>query len=280
MTVPVLLYHSVHPAGGGLMERYTLTPAVFRSHLSWIADHGFDTLNVSAYADALRTGTPLPPRPLVVTFDDGYADFADHARPLLERYRIRCTLYVTTRPIGENRRGALAGRPMLTWPELRRLAAPGVEIGAHSHEHAQLDLLPAAAAGDQIRTCRRLIEERLGAGVRSFAYPHGYHSAATRREVQRAGYTSACAVRNARSHRGDDPYALARIMFERDDGVDVLRRACLGGEYPMAEPGTSLRTRAWRAARRVRVRLRPAALTPPTVDGDAVEPAPAGGPPG
>ena len=269
MTVPVLLYHSVHPDGGGLMQRYTMTPSLFRSHLAWIADHGFDTLTVSQYAAALRGELPLPDRPLVVTFDDGYADFLDEAMPVLAEYRIRCTLYVTTRPVGETRRGTLAGRPMLTWPELRHLVTLGVEIGGHSHEHAQLDLLPPATALDQVTTSKRLLEDHLDTEVRSFAYPHGYHSAATRRAVQRAGYSSACAVKNARSHRGDDPWALARIMFERDDSVDILYRACLSDAYPAAVRGDPIRSRAWRAARRMRLRLRPDVLTPPTVDGDA-----------
>jgi peptidoglycan/xylan/chitin deacetylase (PgdA/CDA1 family) len=285
VTVPVLLYHSVHPDGGGLMQRYTMMPALFRSHLAWVADHGFDTLTVSEYASALRGELPLPARPLVVTFDDGYADFLDEAMPLLAEFRIRCTLYVTTRPVGETRRGTLAGRPMLTWPELRHLVTLGVEIGGHGHEHAQLDLLPPATALDQVSACKRLLVDHLETEVRSFAYPHGYHSSATRRAVRRAGYTSACAVKNARSHRGDDPWAIARIMFERDDRVEVLHRACLTDAYPTATPGDPLRSRAWRAARRMRVRLRPDELTPPTVDGDAgtsSRPAPrsAGGPPG
>jgi peptidoglycan/xylan/chitin deacetylase (PgdA/CDA1 family) len=267
-TVPVLLYHSVHPNGDGLMRRYTMSPRGFRSHLAWIADQGFQTLTVSQYTGALRGETALPASPLVVTFDDGYADFIDHALPALAEYRIRCTLYVTTRPVGETRRGTLAGRPMLTWPELRQLGTAGIEIGGHGHEHAQLDLLPAAAALHQITACKGLLEQHLDTDIRSFAYPHGYNSAATRRAVRRAGYSSACAVKNARSHRGDDPWALARIMFERGDGVDVLRRVCRSDGVPVAAPGDTLKSRTWRAVRRIQVRLRPHALTPPTVDGD------------
>ena len=266
--VPVLLYHSVHPDGGGLMGRYTMTPPLFRSHLAWIADHGFETLTVSQYVGAIRGTVPLPARPLVVTFDDGYADFLDEAMPVLAEYRIRCTLYVTTRPVGETRRGTLAGRPMLTWPELRHLVTLGVEIGGHSHEHAQLDLLPPTKALDQVTACKRLLEDHLETEVRSFAYPHGYNNAATRRAVRRAGYSSACAVKNARSHPDDDPWALARIMFERDDGVDRLRQACQTDAFPVAASGDTIKSRAWRAVRLIRVRLRPDTLSPPTVDGD------------
>jgi peptidoglycan/xylan/chitin deacetylase (PgdA/CDA1 family) len=266
--VPVLLYHSVSADGAGMMRRYTMAPALFRAHVEWIADQGFETLTVSDYARALRAENALPARPLVVTFDDGYADFLDEAAPVLAEYRIRSTLYVTTRPVGETRRGTLAGRPMLMWRELSQLAAIGVEIGAHSHDHAQLDLLPRPKVREQVTTCKRLLEDRLQTEVPSFAYPHGYNNASTRRVVREAGYSSACAVKNHRSHDRDDQWALARIMFEHDDGVDVLRQACMTEAFPLAVPHDTIKNRIWRAARSIQVRLRPETVMPPTTSGD------------
>ncbi len=265
--VPVLLYHSVSADDTGRVGRYSMTPALFRAHVAWIAEQGFSTLTVSDYAAALRGEIPLPGRPLVVTFDDGYADFLDQAAPVLAEHRVRSTLYVTTRPVGETRRGTLGGRPMLTWGELRQLAALGVEIGAHSHDHAQLDLLPRSKALQQVSTCKRLLEDHLQVDVRSFAYPHGYNSSATRRAVMAAGYASACGVQNARSHTRDSLWSLARIMFERDDGVDRLRRACVTDVDPVARVGDTIRSRGWRLARRVLVRVRAQALAPPTTSG-------------
>jgi peptidoglycan/xylan/chitin deacetylase (PgdA/CDA1 family) len=234
-TVPVLLYHCVSADGGGVMGRYTMAPSVFRAHMAWIAEHGFQTLTVSAYARSLRGEGPLPARPVVVTFDDGYADFVDEAFPVLAEYGIRVTLYVTTRPVEQT----MYGRPVLSWSELRQLAGLGVEIGAHSHDHVQLDLLSRSATADQVTTCKRLLEEHLETEVRSFAYPHGYNSARTRAAVRAAGYSSACAVKNRLSHDQDDPWAIARIMFERGADTGVLRRFPLAGHL-------------WRVARRLR----------------------------
>ena len=265
--VPILLYHSVTADDRGPMQRYTLSPEAFRAHMAWIAERGFSSLTVSEYAAARRGEAPLPDRPIVVTFDDGYADFLDGAAPALADHGIRATLYVTTAAVGETRRGTILGRPVLTWDELRRVAGMGVEVGAHSHDHAQLDLMAPPEVVRQVTTCKRLIEDRLGAEARSFAYPHGHHAPHVRDAVRAAGYSSACAVKNARSHAADDLWALGRVMFEHDDGVDRLREACEGDGYPLSRSGEGLRTRGWRAVRRARVRLRPATLTPPTTAG-------------
>jgi peptidoglycan/xylan/chitin deacetylase (PgdA/CDA1 family) len=157
---------------------------------------------------------------------------------------------------------------MLTWSELRQVAASGVEVGGHGHDHASLDLLPHREAARQVTTCKRLIEERLEAEVRSFAYPHGHHSPRVREAVRAAGYSSACAVKNARSRADDDLWTLARVMFERDDGVGRLREACEGDLYPLSWRGERPRTRAWRVVRRVRGRVRPGTLMPPTTPGE------------
>jgi peptidoglycan/xylan/chitin deacetylase (PgdA/CDA1 family) len=267
-SVPIVLYHSVTDRDDGPMRRYTLTPAAFGAHMRWVAEQGFSTLTVSEYAAARRGERALPDRPLLVTFDDGYADFLDGAAPVLADHGIRATLYVTTAPVGERRRGTIAGRPMLTWEELRQVGDLGVEVGGHGHDHASLDLLPPREAVRQVTTCKRLIEERLGAEARSFAYPHGHYSPRVREAVRAAGYSSACAVKNARSHADDDLWALGRVMFEREDGVERLRAACEGDLYPLSWPGERPRTRAWRVVRRVRRRVRLDTLTPPTTPGE------------
>jgi hypothetical protein len=88
--------------------------------------------------------------------------------------------------------------------------------------------------------------------VTSFAYPYGYHSRAVRRAVVDAGYTSACAVKNALSHPDDDVFAIARVLVERTTGVAGIDDLLEGRGWPMSWRGERLRTRGWRAYRRVR----------------------------
>ena len=88
---------------------------------------------------------------------------------------------------------------MLTWDQLSEISANGIECGGHTHSHPQLDTLSPAEAFREIAQSKRLLEDHLGQNVLSFAYPFGYYTANTQRQVQEAGYTSACAVKYAMS---------------------------------------------------------------------------------
>ena len=107
---------------------------------------GFTTLTLSELASALAgDARRLPERPVVLTFDDGFADFHRAALPLLRRYGFTATVFVTTGWIADAGRHAAGRSPgrMLCWSQIREAAAAGVEIGAHSHRHPQLDQIAA-----------------------------------------------------------------------------------------------------------------------------------------
>ena len=100
---------------------------------------------------------------------------------------------------------------MLSWSALGDLEKAGFEVGAHGHQHHQLDLLSIAEVTRDIALCKTLLEERLGHGVATFAYPHGYYTPRVREAVRAAGFDSACGVKNAFSHPFDDRLSLARL---------------------------------------------------------------------
>jgi peptidoglycan/xylan/chitin deacetylase (PgdA/CDA1 family) len=252
-SVPILLYHSVSETPSELLRAFTVTPTAFRRQLEAIAESGVTVLTVSDFV-ARRDADSLPLRPAVITFDDGFADFATEALPAMAELGLPSTLYVTT--------GFLTGcpappaqarpsDPMLHWSQLRELAAAGVELGAHSHTHPHLDTLSVQATREEVVTSKTLLEDALGARVESFAYPNGYSSQAVRRVVREAGFTSACAVHNALGSPMDDPYRLARLTVLATTGVDQLR-GWLAGEGAMAPPRELLTTRAWRTYRRTK----------------------------
>jgi peptidoglycan/xylan/chitin deacetylase (PgdA/CDA1 family) len=108
---------------------------------------------------------------------------------------------------------------MLTWDQIAEVSARGIEIGAHSHRHLQLDTLPLALAQAEIVQSKRILEDRLGSAIHSFAYPFGYSSPGVRRVARDTGFTSACAVKHALSSQGSDPFALARLMVDPDTNV-------------------------------------------------------------
>lgn len=253
--VPILLYHSISAGPPDWIAPFAVSPGTFAAHLDAVCASGRQPITVSQYADGLSGHISLPDRPVLITVDDGFADFAEHALPALAERGMPSTLYVTT--------GALAGRatisalppaPMLHITDLPGLEAAGVEIGAHSHTHRQLDLLPRREITEELLRSRDLLAGWLGHGIRSFAYPHGYWRARVREQVAEVGFDTACAVGEALSSLRDHPLALSRLMVRADTGAAAVA-AWLGGTGAAAmRPGRRVLAFGWRQYRRARVR--------------------------
>ncbi len=252
LPIPVLLYHSISERPSRAIAPFAVTPAVFSRHLDLIeADH--QTLTVSALVARLSRGEPLPHAPVVITFDDGFADNIEVAAPMLAARRLTATIYLTTSYLANTREASRSAvGDMLRWEQLPDLEAFGLEVGAHAHTHRQLDVLPLPVAALEMRRSKELLEDRLGHRVSSFAYPHGYSSPVLRAEVAASGFDSACGVRNALSHTRDDRWRIARLTVQADTPLERVAAWLRGQSAPLAEPGEAYQTRAWRAVRRVR----------------------------
>jgi peptidoglycan/xylan/chitin deacetylase (PgdA/CDA1 family) len=180
------------------------------------------------------------PDAVVLTVDDGYDD---EAWTRLAARGWPATLYLTT---GVRR---FHDRPMLDAGRVREVADAGITVGAHGHTHVALDAVAPEVARDEIHRSHDLVEDWTGRAVTTFAYPHGFHDRRVRQLVVDAGFETACAVKQALSPPGDDPFALARIMPTGDvtaaQLVERLRTA------PVADGRERLRTTAYRVVRRV-----------------------------
>ncbi|UQA96976.1 polysaccharide deacetylase family protein [Streptomyces halobius] len=257
--VPVFLYHSVSDDPAAWIAPYAVTPRVFAEQLDRIADAGLTVVPLRRLVDAMRGGPPLPARCAVLTFDDGFADFYSAVTPLLTDRSLPATVFVTTgavpAPDGRPEGSLLPPARMLSWRQIATLDALGFDIGGHSATHAQLDTLPARQAWHEIVDNKRQLEDALGHRVHAFAYPHGYSSAAVRRAVQKAGWTSGCAIRNAFSAVTDEPLRIARLLVRADTSPERFTRWTLGMGAPAAPLPESLQTKGWRLYRRARARL-------------------------
>ncbi len=253
-TVPILLYHSISEHTSPRFAPWAVSPALFASHLRHLRENGYTPLSVSQLAH-LIAGARLPERPVAITFDDGFADFYTDALPLLERYDCPATLYITTDYVGQTSRWLAAegegDRPMLSWQQISELPGRGVECGAHTRTHPQLDTLSWGDAKAEIAGSKGALEAHLGA-ISSFAYPHGYHSPALKALVQNLGFTSACAVKHALSAPHDDPFALARLIVFADADLATFGALLRGDDLRVAPRGEAWRTKGWRLVRRAK----------------------------
>lgn len=255
--IPILLYHSVAPDSSAAYRRWCIPPTLFAEHLDVIRSLGYSCLTVSGLVEARASGT-LPPKPIAISFDDGRADFAEHAAPCLDQKGLPATIYVVSSHVGamsswlaipEERT-----QPMMTWADLHHLGSLGIEVGSHSASHPQLDIIGQAQALDEIVRSKDELAQGLGRDIRTFAYPHGYHSATVAKQVEQAGFQSACAVRDRWTSSTDSRFALSRLVINGDASAEHLA-ARLNDPNKPCRRSQSLRL-GWRAVRWARFRTK------------------------
>jgi glycosyltransferase involved in cell wall biosynthesis/peptidoglycan/xylan/chitin deacetylase (PgdA/CDA1 family)/SAM-dependent methyltransferase len=223
--VPVLAYHRVAAEGAEFNAEWRVHPAQFEAHLAHLRGQGYTSVTAAELSASMRDRTPLLGRPIIITFDDAYADFPDHAWPLLRKYGFSATIFaVADCTGGHNAWDAHRGErlELMGWDALRRLQAEGAEIGSHTAAHPPLSALtPAEIAADLVRSRLRMGHE-LGAPPLSLAYPFGDYDDVVKRVAGAAGFTIAftCEARVARVD--DAPLAAPRIEITGRDDVRAM----------------------------------------------------------
>jgi peptidoglycan/xylan/chitin deacetylase (PgdA/CDA1 family) len=250
--VPVLMYHEITTSPFG-SARLAVSPASFAAQITYLRDNGFTGITAGQVASAVAQGERLPDRSVVLTFDDGFADFHEVALPILQRNGFTATLYVTTGWIrGAKFAAGSAPGPMLSWSQLSEVAAAGIEIGAHSHRHRELDQLDDRALYGELATSKEILEDGLATGVPGLAYPFGYSSARVRGLAQQVGYCHAYAVGNRRIGPEPDLYALPRLTVRRATRLRVYGQVTECRNLPVIFLKDRALTKGWAVVRRAR----------------------------
>ena len=240
--IPVLMYHQIADRTQ-TSSRLAVSPDAFAGQLRRLQDGGYTTLTAAGLAAALADGGPArPARPVVLTFDDGYADFHTRALPLLRQYGFTATVFVTTGWISDAGHDAAGPRPgrMLSWSQIAELASAGVEIGAHSHGHPELDQLAGPSLRRELERSKELLEDRLGRPVPDLAYPFGY--------------SNACAVANTTVRPPADRLALPRLTVRQSTRPQAFDQIA-AGQVPLSFVKDWSLTKGWSVVRRTRAAL-------------------------
>jgi peptidoglycan/xylan/chitin deacetylase (PgdA/CDA1 family) len=256
--VPILMYHSVSDAPTASTQALSVRPAMFAAQLRYLRRQGFSGLTFGELCQRRRDGQPLPANPIVLTFDDGYADFIEEALPIIIEQGFPATLFVTTGWV----RGAArytAGDPpdrTLSWGQVAELSSAGVEVGAHSHSHPQLDQISEPRLRVELATSRRLLEDRLGCPVRSLAYPYGYSNKRVRAVAREIGYLQAAVVANAVAASACDPFGVPRLTVRRSTSLAVFTRVANQQRIRLLYAPAHVLTTGWAVVRRTRSAMR------------------------
>jgi peptidoglycan/xylan/chitin deacetylase (PgdA/CDA1 family) len=212
VTVPILLYHSITD-DSVVDSRYEVSIDNFKKQMEQLRYWGYSTISVKELVDHINKGHTLPPRPVVITFDDGYLDVYSNAFPIMEKYGYTGTVYVVA-----NR---LRADGFLQEGELETLLNHGWEIGSHGMTHTELtqnhDLVR-----QEILQSRLDLEEALGNKVFSFAYPFGSVDWYISHKVYDYGYSAAVGVGKIMQHSFGTVYNLSRREVQGDADLEAF----------------------------------------------------------
>lgn len=186
VVVPILLYHHI---GFSLKDEqvYYVSPETFDQQMNLLYQWGYQTISVELLARAINQGAELPPKPIVLTFDDGSDTTYSTALPIMQRYGFRGVAYIVYNYIGITH--------YMNVDQIRALHAAGWEIGSHGLSHKDLTV-PPYRQEDEIVESRRRLESLLGVPVLSFAYPFGAYDDSSLQNIHFAGYIAAMGLGN------------------------------------------------------------------------------------
>ncbi len=214
LRVPILMYHyiSIPPADADIYRLdLSVRPREFEAQMEWLAVNGYHPIRLSDMVDALLYDSPLPEKPIVLTFDDGYLDNYQNALPVLKNYHFPGTFFVITQFIDDSKTG------YMSWSQLGEMVRAGMEIGSHSVDHPDLrnDLRARSLSWlqNEIAGSKQTIELRLGIPVRMFNYPAGKYDSRTIQVLQSSGYLAAVTEIQGMRHTSDKPFELKRIRI-------------------------------------------------------------------
>jgi len=226
--VPILYYHyiRINPnprdrVGFGL----STPPAAFRAQMQYLADHGFHVVSLHQAVVAIQNHSALPPRPVVLTFDDGYADFFTTAVPILQSHGFTATDFVIS--------GRMGWGGYMTPSQIVAADGMGFTIGAHTVDHVALAAQVPARASWEIKQSKLSLEALLGHPVRDFAYPYGSFNLYDMAQTKSFGFETAVSTLSGMWHSAGQLFELSRLRV--GGGLPLAYFAHLvGGPPPTA----------------------------------------------
>ena len=235
--VPVLMYHRISDEGPDALSEWRSTPHDFEQQLRYLRRRGYRSIHPDELENANRRSSSMRGRPILITFDDAYSDFYDHAWPILERNGFSAHVFVVTGKVGQTAdwdAGHGSPAPLMSWEQIVDLQGRGATFGSHLDLHRAADQLPVRELLREAQHSRAILEERLGVPVTTVAPPFGAMNIRVEQVLQHAGYTRIFDAQGGIAPLWGSRWKVPRIDVAGYDDLDSLA-AKIG--FPAEPPG-------------------------------------------
>ncbi|OEF96712.1 polysaccharide deacetylase family protein [Desulfuribacillus alkaliarsenatis] len=218
-SIPILMYHKIaEPSAGNPMRQLYVSTENFNEQMRTLKENGYNTVTMEEVYRHWEYGDPLPEKPIVLSFDDGYLTDLINANPILIRHEYRGNFYV-------NPGGVLNNSPgLMSIEQIQMLAGYGHLIGSHGYYHSDLSMLSAHLTDIELSWSKATLESWLGRMVEHFCYPYGRYQSYTLKALEDIGYKTALTTQYGFANSNQDYYQLARIRINYSDDLRTFKR--------------------------------------------------------
>ena len=224
MSISVLMYHQIGNFSKIKSHRSTYCRwKRFRSQMWFLKFFGYNVISIDSLLNIIKKNSFLKKRTVVLTFDDGYANFYKYAYPILKKYNFPCIVYVLSNLIGSRaiwfKKEGREDPPLLTKEQILVLKNKGVDFGSHGRNHVKLAQVPLEIASEEIKKSKIELEEMLGFEIDHFCYPYGSLNKDVKDIVKQAGYKSGVSCYRGAVYPGVDPFEIPRKAISFGDNL-------------------------------------------------------------
>jgi peptidoglycan/xylan/chitin deacetylase (PgdA/CDA1 family) len=220
------MYHHIgelSPNADTIRRDLTVSAENFEAQMALLLQKGYETISIEDLVTAFEGTRELPPKPMILTFDDGYKDNFEYAYPILRKYGLKGTFFIITSLVGT--------KGYLTWDDIVEMAKCGMYIGAHGSTHADLSVLSYDGVVQQVTEATQALQSHVNVIPRVYCYPAGKFNQTVINILREKGYRAAVGTRYGCIHNREDLFQLRRTRMSGSDSLSTF-----GGKIECQSP--------------------------------------------